>query len=57
VLLDALVTSDSDFPVDVFPTRELAEQAVTEVLADEPGFVELLAIASVADELSEVSLN
>jgi hypothetical protein len=57
MLLYVLVAADSDFAVDVFPTRELAEQALAEVLADEPAFVELLRITAVADELGDVSLN
>jgi hypothetical protein len=57
VLLYALVANDSDFAVDVFPTRELAEQALAEVLADEPAFTKLLTIAHLTDELLEASPN
>jgi hypothetical protein len=57
MLLYALVASDSDFAVDVFPTHELAEQALAEVLADEPAFTKLLTIAPLADELLEASPN
>lgn len=42
--LYALVASDSNFAVDVFVTRELAEQALRDVLFDEPGFASLLSI-------------
>jgi hypothetical protein len=57
VLLYALVAHDSDFAVDVFPSQTLAEAALEEVLADEPGFQELLTIQAIADEVVEVSLN
>jgi hypothetical protein len=57
MLLYALVATDSQFAVDVFPSRELAEEALADVLADEPGFVELLTITAVVDELGDVSLN
>jgi hypothetical protein len=38
------VASDSDFAIDVYPSREAAEEALTQVLADEPEFEELLSI-------------
>jgi hypothetical protein len=44
ITLYALVASDSNFAVDVFVTHELAEQALREVLFDEPGFAPLLSI-------------
>jgi hypothetical protein len=57
VLLYALVARDSDFAVDVFLSEGLAEAALADVLADEPGFRELLTIQAIADEVVEVSLN
>lgn len=56
-MLYALVASDCDFAVDVFPTRELAEQALRDVLADEPPFVDLLAVTALLDEMPDESLN
>jgi hypothetical protein len=44
MLLFALVASDSDFAIDLYPSREAAEEALTQVLADEPEFEELLSI-------------
>jgi hypothetical protein len=44
VYLYALVAEDSDFAIDVFTTRGLAEGALAEVLFDEPAFEELLDI-------------
>jgi hypothetical protein len=44
VLLFALVASDSDFAVDLFASRATAEDALRQVLADEPEFEELLSI-------------
>lgn len=43
-MLYALVASDCRFAVDVFVTRALAEEAMAEVLADEPGYAPLLSI-------------
>ena len=57
MLLFALVASDSDFAVDVFPTRELAERALAEVIADEPLFAELLTVSPVPDEMTFASFN
>jgi len=48
VTLYALVASDSSFAVDLFVTRELAEQALRDVLFDEPGFAPLLSIEPIA---------
>jgi hypothetical protein len=42
--LYALVACDSPFAVDVFVSRELADQALRDVLFDEPGFASLLSI-------------
>lgn len=47
VYLYALVAADSDFAVDVFTSRAAAEQALSEVLADEPAFEPLLEIISI----------
>jgi hypothetical protein len=44
VLLFALVASDSDFTIDLYTSREAAEEALRQVLADEPDFEELLSI-------------
>jgi hypothetical protein len=44
VFLFALVASDSAFTIDLYPSREAAEDALDRVLADEPGFEELLSI-------------
>jgi hypothetical protein len=48
VTLYAFVASDSSFAVDVFVTRELAEQALRDVLHDEPSFASLLSIEPIA---------
>lgn len=42
--LFALVAADCAFAVDLFTSRAAAEQALTEVLADEPEFESLLEI-------------
>lgn len=47
--LYALVASDCRHAVDLFVTRDLAEQALAEALADEPAFAALLSI-DVIDE-------
>jgi hypothetical protein len=47
VILYALVASDSSFAVDIFVTRELAEQALRDVLFDEPDFAPLLSIEQI----------
>lgn len=57
MLLYALVASDCSFAVDVFLSRELAEQALADVLNDEPAFVDILSIAPVADESEVASHN
>jgi hypothetical protein len=44
VLLFALAASDSDFAIDLYPSREAAEEALTQVLTDEPEFEGLLSI-------------
>jgi hypothetical protein len=44
VTLYALVAADSPFAVDVFVNRELADQALRDVLFDEPAFSSLLSI-------------
>ena len=43
----ALVASDSDFAIDLWPTREQAEHELRKVLADEPDFIDLLSIIGV----------
>jgi hypothetical protein len=45
--LYALAASDSDYAIDVFATLKLAEQALAEVLFDEPGFASLLSIIGI----------
>ena len=50
--LYALVASDCSFAVDLYPTRELAEAALADVLTDEPGFVDLVSIEAI-DESPE----
>jgi hypothetical protein len=45
VYLYALVARESAFAVDVFISREAAEEALVEVLLDEPGLALLLDIA------------
>jgi hypothetical protein len=47
VLLFALVASDSDFAIDLYPSREAAEEALRQALADEPEFEALLSIEAV----------
>jgi hypothetical protein len=47
VLFYALVASDSDFAIDLFPTQERAEEELRKVLYDEPGFVNLLDIVEI----------
>jgi hypothetical protein len=44
VVVFALVASDSDFAIDLYTSREAAEEALSQVLADEPEFEELLRI-------------
>lgn len=44
--LYALVAHDSDFAVDVFTSRQAAEDALREVLGDEPAFAPLLDIVA-----------
>jgi hypothetical protein len=51
--LYALVASDTRFAVDVFPTRELAVEALAVVLADEPAYVDLLSIETVDEPVGE----
>lgn len=53
MLLYALVSSDSDMAIDLFLSLEQAEGALRDVLADEPGFAELLKLVPVDfDELA-----
>jgi hypothetical protein len=47
VLFFALVAADSKFAIDLYPSREMAENALRQVLADEPEFEELLRIEPV----------
>jgi hypothetical protein len=49
VPLYALVASDCDFAVDVYPTRALAERALADVLVDEPSLAVLLDVAAIED--------
>lgn len=42
--LYALVATDSNFAVDVFTSSAAANQALSEVLADEPAFQSLLEV-------------
>jgi hypothetical protein len=44
VLFFALVASDSNFAIDLYPSREAAEEALRQVLNDEPEFEALLRI-------------
>jgi hypothetical protein len=44
VLFFALVAADSKFAIDLYPSREMAENTLRQVLADEPEFEELLRI-------------
>ena len=53
MILYALVAADSEFAIDVFPSRELAENALREVLTDEPDFSGLLEIVALAPQLGE----
>lgn len=50
VRLYALVASDSAFAVDVFVSRASADEALADVLADEPAFADLLEIVVVDDD-------
>jgi len=43
-MLYALVASDCSFAVDVFMSREAAEAALADCLADEPQWLALLAV-------------
>jgi hypothetical protein len=47
VLFYALVASDCDFAIDLFPTQERADEELREVLYDEPSFVTLLDIVEI----------
>jgi hypothetical protein len=42
------VASDTEFAIDLYSTRELAEAALAEVLADESAFASLLRIEEIA---------
>lgn len=44
MILYALVASDSDFAIDLYPSREVAEAALRDVLTDEPEFESMLSI-------------
>ena len=50
VLLYTLVANDCEFAVDVFSSRDLAERALRDTLADEPAFLDLLAIRELVDD-------
>lgn len=45
--LYALVAADSNFAVDVFTSRVSAEEALRDVLHDEPAFESLLEIVAI----------
>ena len=59
VRLYALVAADSNFAIDLFPSRAAAEAALRQVLADEPAFIDLLSITPLDDEMwwAEPPLN
>jgi hypothetical protein len=44
VILYGLISSDSDFAIDLYPSREAAEEALRQALADEPEFGDLPSI-------------
>jgi hypothetical protein len=46
VYLYALVAADSNFAVDVFVTDSDAQQALADVLFDEPAFAPLLSVVA-----------
>jgi hypothetical protein len=48
VALYALVTDESDLAVDVFLTADAAEEALAEILHDEPAFAPLLSVIAIA---------
>jgi hypothetical protein len=50
-----LVSSDSDFAIDLFATREAAERAMRSVIEDEPAFGPLLSIVSIEPPWPESS--
>lgn len=43
----ALVAADCAFAIDVFPSRDQAEEALADALADEPGFADLLSVVEI----------
>lgn len=51
----ALVSALARETVKIYPTRAAAEEALEEVLADEPDFVDILSVEAI--ELPESSLN
>jgi hypothetical protein len=55
MLLFALVASDSDFAIDLYPSREGAEDALSQALADEPEFEDLLTVEVL--DFSDVGSN
>jgi hypothetical protein len=60
VYLYALVAADSDFAVDVFVTDADAQQALAEVLFDEPAFAPLLSVVALPPpwaDCAEVALD
>lgn len=56
-MLFALVAADSSFAVDVFTELAAAEQALAEVLADEPAFADLLAVVALPPAGDDVCPN
>lgn len=52
--LYALVASDCEVAVDLFPTRDAAEAALAQVLDDEPAFATLLSVVRI-DGAEEVN--
>lgn len=57
MILYALVAADSDFAIDVFPSRQAAETALAEVLFDEPAFEPLLDIVAIPPPWLEGARN
>lgn len=47
IVLWALIANDCTFAVDVFVSRELAQRALADALADEPSWVDLLEIGPI----------
>lgn len=58
-MIYALVASDSDFAIDLYPSHEQAEEALRQALADEPAFTGLLSVEPIPppEEPAQASLN